>query len=366
MSQMNELGFYTLAGAPASPRELIDEVRRGEEMGLGAAFVSERFTTKEAATISGAVGVTSERIGIATAATNHNTRHPMVTAAFAMTMHTLTGGRFSLGLGRGIAPLFDAYGIPRITTAQMEDFVGIMRRVWRGELVLGHDGPAGSYPVLAMSGLGEQHIPLSLTAFGPNSLALGGRCFDAVVLHTFFTDQTTAGAVAAVKHAAEQAGRDPDAVRVWSCFATVGDHLPEPLRLKKTVGRMATYLQGYGDLMVSTNGWDPTVLDRFRADPVVTAVPGAIDAVATTEQLEHIAGLIPDEWLAPAATGSPEQCVAAVRGQFDLGCDSVILHGASPDQLAPIVEEYRRTRPAGRFDHLAANPGGRPSGGGDT
>ena len=32
---------------------------------------------------------------------------------------------------------------------------------------------------------------MGLTAFGPNSLALGGRCFDEVVLHTFFTDETT-------------------------------------------------------------------------------------------------------------------------------------------------------------------------------
>ena len=117
-------------------------------------------------------------------------------------------------------------------------------------------------------------------------------------------------------------------------------------------------LQAYGDLMVRTNGWDPTVLERFRADPMVATFPGAIDQVATTEQLEHIATLIPEAWLAPAATGSPARCVEAVRGQFDLGCDGVILHGAGPAQLEPIVEQYRRTRPSGVFDHLAANPGG--------
>ena len=76
-----------------------------------------------------------------------------------------------------------------------------------------------------------------------------------------------------VKDAAEQAGRDPDDVQVWSCFATVGDHLPEELRLKKTVARLATYLQGYGDLLVTTNGWDPAVLQRFRDDPVVHVDP---------------------------------------------------------------------------------------------
>ena len=145
---------------------------------------------------------------------------------------------------------------------------------------------------------------------------------------------------------------------MWSCFATIGDHLPEDVRLKKTVGRMATYLQGYPELMARTNNWDPAALERFLADELVANFQGAIDQVASAEQLEHIATLIPDEWLAPAATGTPAQCVEKIRGQFDLGCDGVILHGASPTQLRPIVEEYARTRPTGKFDHLPANPGG--------
>lgn len=359
---MNELAFYTLAGAPDRTSDLIDEVRSAEAMGIGGCFISERLNVKEAATVCGAVGAASERIGIATAATNHNTRHPMVTAAHAMTMHHLTGGRYSLGLGRGIERVSKAFGLGAITTAQMEDFVGLMRRVWAGEVVIGHDGPAGRYPVLAMRGIEPAHIPMTLTAFGPNSLSLAGRCFDAVVLHTFFTDETTVRSVAAAKAAAEQVGRDPDHVRVWSCFATIGDHLPAALRLKKTVGRMATYLQAYGDLLVRTNDWDPAVLERFRRDPFVNGFDGALDHSATTAELEHVATLIPDEWLASAATGTPAQCVKAIQGQFELGCDGVILHGASPSELELIVAEYRRTRPVGVFDHLTANPGGLPEG----
>lgn len=358
MGRMNELGFYTLAGAPRTPRDLIAEVQRAEALGLGSAFISERFNVKEAATLSGAVGAVSSEIGIATAATNHNTRHPMVTAAYAMTMHRLTEGRFSLGLGRGIGPMFDAYGLPHIKTAQIEDFVGLMRRIWRGEVVVGHDGPAGKYPLLTMGRDYDEHIPMTFTAFGPNSLALGGRVFDAVVLHTFFTDETTARCVAAVKQAAEHAGRDPASVRVWSCFATIGDHLPEDVRLKKTVGRMATYLQAYGDLLVKTNNWDPAVLLTFRNDSFVAGFRGALDTTATTKELEHVATLIPEDWLASAATGSAERCVEKVQAQFDLGCDGVILHGASPAELEPIVLNYRKARPAGRFDGLAANPAG--------
>ena len=339
---LEELGFYTLPGQPDSARDLIAEVREGEALGFGRVFVSERYNKKEAATLCGAVGAVTERIAISTAATNHNTRHPIVTAGFARTMQSLTGGRFTLGLGRGIAPMQDAFGIGRITTAQMEDFAGLMRRLFRGEVVMGHDGPAGSWPILHLDATLDEHLPMGLVAFGPQSLELGGRCFDEVVLHTFFTDETTARCVRTVKESAERAGRDPDSVKVWSCFATIGDHIPADERLMKLVGRLGTYLQGYGHLLARTNGWDESIVDAFLADEVVRSVRG-LDVVGTTEQLEHVATLIPDEWLAPAAVGSPAECVAAVRNQLALGCDGVILHGATPSELSPIVAEYRRS-----------------------
>ncbi len=139
-----------------------------------------------------------------------------------------------------------ALGLPSVTTAQLEDFVGVMRRLWRGETILGHDGPAGRHPFLRLDPAFDEDIPVAVTAFGPNTLALGGRAFDHVVLHTFFGDETLGRCGRAVKQAAEQAGRDPAAVWVWSCLATIGDHLSEPVRLKKTVGRLATYLQASG------------------------------------------------------------------------------------------------------------------------
>jgi probable F420-dependent oxidoreductase len=342
MNVAAELGCYLLAGQPESARDIVAEVRAAEELGLGAAFISERYNRKEAAALCGAAGASSERIRIVTAATNHNTRHPMVTAGFALTMQSLTGGRFTLGLGRGIQAMQDAYGIDRITTAQLEDFATLMRRLFRGEVIFGHDGPAGSYPVLHLDSALDEHLPLCLVAFGDNTLRLAGRLFDDVVLHTYFTDATTARCVDVVKTAAQDAGRDPAEVRVWSCFATIGDHLPEGARLRKSVGRLGTYLQGYGDLLVRTNGWDGEVLRRYLADPVIASLGGALDAVGTPEQLAHAATLIPAEWLAPSATGGAADCAAAVRHQLALGCDGVILHGCTPGELAPVVEAYRQ------------------------
>jgi probable F420-dependent oxidoreductase len=336
-----ELGFYTLAGAPKSPRDMFQELRDAEDMGLGTAFISERFNIKEAGALTGAaIGATSN-INIVTAATNHTTRHPIVSASWASTLHIMSEGRFSLGLGRGIDAMFNAYGMPLATTDSMEQFAVLMRRLWKGETVLNYADLTGTYPVLRLDPAFDLDIPLSITAFGPQTLQMAGRAYDNVILHTFFTDETTQRAVQMVKKSAEQAGRDPSTVRVWSCLATIGDHIDPALRLKKTVGRLATYLQAYGDLMVRTNNWDPEVLKRFRADEFVKTFPGALDAKGTTEDLERVAPLIPEEWLSPSATGTPEQCVAAIRNQFALGCDGVIMHGATPTELAPIVAAYK-------------------------
>ena len=358
--ELAELGFYTLAGHSDGPRDIVDEVATPSRSGSAPRFVVRAVQRQGRRDPLGRHGAVSEEIGVATAATNHNTRHPMVLATFATTMHRLSGGRFALGLGRGFDRLFMGMGLAPITSAQLEDAADVLRRLWRGEMILGHDGPLGSFPYLFQDADFDEDIPLLLVAIGEKTLELAGRCMDAVVLHTFFGDEALVNSVAAVRRGAEQAGRDPATVRVWSVLATVGDHIDEATRLKKTVGRMASYLQGYGDLLVQVNGWDPAVLERFRADAFVQGFQGAFDAKATTSELEYLATLLPEEWTASAATGTPEQCAATVVRQLDLGADSVILHGATPAELAPILPAYRTVRPAG-LRAMPANPGRSPS-----
>jgi len=182
---------------------------------------------------------------------------------------------------------------------------------------------------------------------------------DGVVLHTFLTDEALARSVTLVRRGAEEAGRDPASVRVWAVLATVTDDLPEQLRLRKLVGRMATYLQGYGEVLVRANGWSLGSLERFRSDSLVQGYPGAFDAVGTTEQLRHLRdAVLPPEWLEASATGTPQQCAARIADQLAAGADSVVLHGATPAELAPVVEAWRGLRPrdAG-LDDLPRNPG---------
>lgn len=353
-----ELGFYGLAGHASDPRVLVDEIADAERLGLGSVFLSERFNYKDAAVMAGAAAAVSTRLGIATGATNHNTRHALVTATMATTLHRMSRGRFALGLGRGFDALFDLMGLPRITNEQLRDAIAVQRRLWRGER-FDHTGAAGTYPYLfLMDEEIDEDIPVLMVALGPKALALAGGICDAVVLHTYMSDEAVARSVAQARAGAEAAGRDPASIRVWACTAVVEDSLSRELFLKKTVGRLATYLQGYGDLLVRINGWDPRHLQRFRDDPLVAGFQGAFDAAATTDQLEYLAEkVLPQSWLDCAITGSASSCARQVAGQLEsTGVDSVIMHGATPAQLAPVVEAYAEVRRPHQPE-LPVNPG---------
>ena len=86
-------------------------------------------------------------------------------------------------------------------------------------------------------------------------------------------------------------------------------------------------------------------MQRFREDPVVGSIGGGIDHKATADQIEHIATLIPDEWLELAATGSAAQCVDRIRQEFGHGGRCRDPARRHPDELEPVVAAYRETVP---------------------
>ena len=358
MSQQRfpELGCYCLPGHTKSPAELIAEVRTAERLGLGSAWISERFDVKDAGVCIGAAGAVTERIFLGTGATNVNTRHPVLTATFGASASRLTGGRFALGVARGVDIRSTMFGIPNVTNAHLQDFVGLMKRLWKGERIGDYQGPLGELPYVYLGDWLEEDIPILFCGFGPKSLAFAGSVFDGVILHTFLSDEALGRAVELVRRGAERAGRDPLSVKVWSVLATVHEPSDEQ-RLRNLVARMATYLQapGYGELLVAANGWDTAVLDRFREHPLVAEMRGGIDTIATLEQLTQIATLIPETWL-PAAVGSADRCAQRLVEQFRAGADGVIMHASQPGELAPVLEAYARVRDDARFAGRSARP----------
>lgn len=353
-----ELGFYTLPGRVADPKPMLQEVRDAEAAGLGSVWISERQDVKEAATLSGAAGALTSELAIGVGVTNPNTRHIMLTAAIGSTMSALTGGRFALGLGRGFDLRSDMWGLPRVTGKMLADTAGLLRRLWAGEKVFGHDGPAGKFAYLSLDCTVESPPPLFIAALGPKTQELAGAHFDGVLLHSHWTDEAVAGCVARVKRGAEKAGRDPERVQVWSCLVTACA-LPEPVELRHVVRRMTTYMQipGYGELIVDANGWDRAVLEKVRAHPLLEG--RFADATEfSDDELRTLRDVYPRAWLEQSnAVGSPEHCARRIQDQFAAGAAGVVLHASAPREMDALLGAYAAVRDGARFAGRSATPG---------
>jgi len=345
-SKFPELGFYALPGHTRTPRDVLQQVRDAEELGIGNVMISERSDYKEIAAICGACAAVTESIYIGTSATNLNTRHPVVTASIGSTLNSLSNGRFALGLAKGFNLRWQAWGLDQPTFAREAEFIDLMRRLWRGESV----GKLSLAPYI------DEDIPILYVGFGPKSLARAGQVYDGAHLHTFMSDQALSNAVAQFREGESIAGKEIGKGKLWSVFATACD-VSEEKYLKLIIARLATYLQipGYGDMLVTINGWDQEVLDAFRNHDAVKSIGGTIDSVASTAQIAEVAKLIPEHWR-PAAVGDAKTCAQRWVDQFTAGADGIIIHASTPEEFAPVLSEYEKIRPSHLFQGRSNRP----------
>lgn len=78
-----------LPGRIKDPSEGIAQAIKGEELGLGTLWLSERWGNKDVGAICGALSQVSPSTYIAAGTTHFLTRHPVVLASMAMTLQSL-------------------------------------------------------------------------------------------------------------------------------------------------------------------------------------------------------------------------------------------------------------------------------------
>ena len=288
---MPELACYGLAGHTDQPADLLDEVRLAERarhrLGLPLRAVQRQGRRR-----AGRRGRGRQRagIGIATAATNHNTRHPLVTATMATTLHRLSGGRYALGLGRGFDLLFDVMGA---APGDRRPAGGRDRHLPRGCGTAEAVRPrrAGRELPVPLPGqlLRRGHPGADDGDRRRRALELAGRVADGVVLHTFLTDETLARVG---RHHPRARRARPAATRrpCGSGRCSPPSRSPSP-RSRGCASWSAGWRptsRGTARCWCGPTAGTSAALERFRDDPLVQGYPGAFDAVGTVEELTHL------------------------------------------------------------------------------
>jgi F420-dependent oxidoreductase-like protein len=146
----------------------IDLVRFAESLGFDSVWTAEAYGS-DAVTPLAWIGAQTKRIRLGTAIMQMPARTPAMTAMTAMSLDSLSGGRFILGLGPSGPQVIEgwhgvAYGKPLTRT---REYVSIVRKILAREAPLEHKGEHYQIPYTGpgASGLGK-----------PLKSILHGRC----------------------------------------------------------------------------------------------------------------------------------------------------------------------------------------------
>jgi probable F420-dependent oxidoreductase len=234
----------------------------------------------------------TQRVRLGIAVVNLPFVSPVVLAKQLATLDIVTGGRLDTGLGLGWAPEeFEAAGADmRARGRRADEFIAVLRALWRDEVVE-HAGEFYRVSRMRMEPKPVQrpHPPILLGGSALPSLRRAGRLADGWISRSRADLAAIGDSIAAIRAAAEEAGRDPAALRLV-CRGSVkvrpaGN--PERVPLTGSLDEIRADLdelasKGFTELFVDLN-FDPEIgspdanadASLRRADEVLEALaPG--------------------------------------------------------------------------------------------
>jgi F420-dependent oxidoreductase-like protein len=248
-------------------------------------------------------------------------RTPSMTAMTALTMATITGDRFVLGLGASGPQVVEGLQGQsfRKPLTRMRETIEIIRQAFRGEK-LQYQGehhvlprPGGEGKPLRLAQPPNPDIPIWLATLSPRALELTGEVADGW-LGTSFTPDAAEAHLAHLRRGAEKAGRTLDALTLCVGAAIAFTDDPEPL-IQRAKPIMAFQLGAMGS--AHTNFYN----DAYKRS-------GFEDAATEVQQL-WVAGKraeavkrVPDEMIVATTLFGDERSVRDRLGQYrDAGID---------------------------------------------
>ncbi|WP_445518751.1 TIGR03842 family LLM class F420-dependent oxidoreductase [Streptomyces sp. NEAU-174] len=212
-----DFGIVLQTDPPASA--VVDRMRRAEDAGFTYGWTFDSAVLwQEPFVIYSRVLEHTERLIVGPMVTNPGTRTWEVTASTFATLNDMYGNRTVCGIGRGDSAMRVAGRKPN-TLARLGEAMHTIK-----ELAEGREATVDGN-TLRLPWVRGGSLPVWTAAYGPKALALTGRQADGFILQ-LADPYLTEWMVKAVRDAAAEAGRDPDAVTICvAAPAYVGDDL---------------------------------------------------------------------------------------------------------------------------------------------
>lgn len=157
----------------------------------------------------------TKEIKLGAGVTNPVTRDVTVTANLSVTLDTLSGGRFTLGLGVGDSGVKLA-GLKPATIDKLSNYIDELRRLCNGDSI-----SRGGVEVRLHRF--RRGIPIYLAATGRRSLRLSGEKADGVIINVGLDRNALLNALQDVRIGAESANRNLEEIRkaclVFCCYS---------------------------------------------------------------------------------------------------------------------------------------------------
>ncbi|PRH79192.1 TIGR03842 family LLM class F420-dependent oxidoreductase [Streptomyces solincola] len=239
-----DFGLVLQTDPPASA--VVGLMRRAERNGFRYGWTFDSCVLwQEPFTIYSRILEHTRKLTVGPMVTNPSTRTWEVTASSFATLNEMYGNRTVCGIGRGDSAMRVAGRRPA-TLARLGEAIDAIRDLAEGREAT-VDGQAMKLPWVR-----DGRLPVWMAAYGPKALALAGRTADGFILQLadpFLTEWM----IRAVRAAAEEAGRDPDALTICvAAPAYVGEDLAHARDQCRWFGGMvgnhvADLVSRYGD-----------------------------------------------------------------------------------------------------------------------
>jgi probable F420-dependent oxidoreductase len=273
-----QIGFGApVSGSWATPGNQVEIAQRAESLGYHSLWTFSRILYPDAPEqsrlappyrsvhdpliVAGFLAAVTGRVRLGLAVVNLPFYAPLVLAKALTSIDVLSNGRLDAGLGLGWAPEeFAAAGVDMARRgARAEEFLDCLRTIWAGDPV---EFTGEFYTVprgwVDPKPIQRPHPPILLGGSAENALRRVGRLADGWISSSRVQSAAIPGAVATIRGAAEEAGRDPAQVRIvvrGSLRLREVDHADDPT-MTGTVERIREQLEEY-----AAAGTDEVFLD---------------------------------------------------------------------------------------------------------